>query len=173
MASPKLDLYMLDSYQLDTIMIADTSQYPSNFTISNATIEITPPNYSKVAISFEPRGVNIFRANDLSIDCSDDCVTLPDGIYKVKYSVTPNTTNYIEKQFIRVEEIRQSLRNAFAAVQFDTNILDTESKALKEKLRDADFLISGAIAATANCDIQSAYELYKKAEEILNKINCC
>lgn len=171
--APQLDLMLIDSYNLSTLVIADSSWYPSTFIITNPTLEITPPGFNKITVDFNEKSANIFRADDLGIDCDASCPDLPelpDGIYTVKYSVYPNSTYYIEKNFIRVDKIKDTYRKAFLKVDLGTCYLTNKKKELKNTLKRVKLLIEGSIAAANSCDQESAYQHYKKANEILQSI---
>ena len=167
----KLDLYTIDSKNVSLLAIGDSSSYPNGFTPSNSTIEITPPGYNKVALSFQPNAVNFFRATDLQIDCEGECeVELPDGIWDVRYSITPNSTRFVQKQFIRIEQLSNKYLEAFLLL--DLNESGEESNKLKKELRSAKLLMEGSIAASKDCNMDMSFTLYKKADFIIDSILC-
>src|SRR5690348_9666764 len=99
--TPQLDLLYMDTHNSQTMAIGDASVYPvSGFTISTPTIEVTPPSFPTVSLSFVPRNIMVFNSDTLKISCTDSggCLTtLPDGLYKVKYSVAPAYLYSVEK----------------------------------------------------------------------------
>lgn len=159
-----LDLYLIDTKNSLTLGVADISSYPKNFIISSPSLEVTPPGYNKVSLPFTPKAANFYRASDLGITCSG-CAELPDGIYLIKYSVHPVSTNFVEKSFIRVEQLKNKYLDAFLKLDLECSPTENDIKLKKVKL-----LVEGSIAASLNCDMEKAYRLYKKAEDMLNNI---
>lgn len=171
MAKPTLDLYLIDTRDVLTFGLADISSYPNGFSITNPSLEITPPGYNKSTVSITANAANFYRSADLHLDCDDNCgVALPDGIWEVKYSVYPNSTYYIEKKFLRTEAIEEKHLQAF--LYLDLSDCGEENNKLKRNLRSAKLLIEGAKAASKDCNLDMAFKLYKKAEQIIDNILC-
>lgn len=165
MANPILDLFLIETNSVETIGIADISSYPKNFYILNPSLEITPPGYNKKTVSFTTKAANFYRAVDLGIVC-DGCADLPDGIWHMKFSMNPVSVNYVEKSFIRVEKLKKHYLDIFLKV----DLLEKEDKKLLELLEKVEILISGAIAASIDCNMELAYKLYQKAEAMLDTV---
>lgn len=172
-----LDLLLLDSHSKLSMVIADISQYPPNFNITTPTIEVTPPGYMMESIIFVPSTIQVYTSQMLGITCSNnDCCNtpLPDGVYKIKYSVYPHYENYVNKSFMRVDQLIEKFDKAY--VKLDIFQCDTELKKQQKKIIDniwAD--INGAIASANNCMDKQAMDLYKKADRLLDgllKNNC-
>lgn len=174
MASPNLDLLLIETYSTKTLGIADISIYPSGFTISNPSMEITVPGYNKVNVTFTPRNANVYRSEDLGVFCDDECVDLPDGIYTVKYSVNPNVTNYVEKSFIRVENIKCRYMSAFLTLDLNKDCAVPMTDNNRRELENIRLLIEGSVAAANTCDEVNSRALYRKADDRLSKLlnNC-
>lgn len=175
MQAPKLDLMLLETYSEDTFSLADISQYPTNFSISNPTMEITPPGSGKINVSFTPQSANIYRASDLGIVCDEGCIPLPDGFYTVKYSVAPNGTHWIEKQFLRTTAIWEKYKKAFLKIDLNPDYSCSKKDKVKQELMTIQLFINGATAAANICDQNSSYNLYTKADKMLDRIllDCC
>lgn len=173
MATPILQLMEIDTYDVTTFGLADISFYPPSFTVSNATLEITPPGYPKVTLEFNDHNVNIFRAQDLKIVCDDSCVPLPDGIYTFTYSVFPNATYSITKNFLRVKHIVCKLRKVFLALENECRCPVWYLEDTKKKLSTIKLLIEGAISAANNNDQVTSFQLYRKADDMLDNIIKC
>lgn len=167
----KLDLQLVDTHNLYSFAIADLSNY-GNAVISNASMEITAPGYNKTNVIFVPRTVNIYNSDTLNIVCPDES-PLPDGIYKLKYSVAPNGTNWVEKTFMRVDAIKANYARVFLSVDISCDCNTSYKGVLKNKLRDIKLLIEGSVAAANSCDEEGAYQMYKKANSLLSDIKAC
>jgi hypothetical protein len=172
MTIPTLDLLFLDSHSAKHLVIGDISTYGS-FTVSTPTIEITIPNAGTKVLEFVKGSIQIYNSNTLGITCGDECdaVDLPDGIWKVKYSVAPVYKYYVEKTFIRVEKLMAKFDSVYVKLDF----MQCDDQIKKQ---DKDFLfavqeyIAGAIAAANKCANKSAMQQYRRANEMLdNYIN--
>ena len=85
-----------------TLRVADASQYILNTNPTNNILEVTPPGYDCAVIFNLTEYFNlVLNANNLNIAPSNNnsVVFLPDGLYKIKYSIDPNLTNFVEKRW--------------------------------------------------------------------------
>lgn len=169
MSSPILDITLVESYNNFFLAIGDISTYPTNYTITSPTLEITPPGFNKISVVFSPKNVNYYKSDQIGITCGEEneCVPLIDGIYTLKYSIHPSDKYFVEKQFMRVNGIRNEYSKAFLKV----DLMDCSSlnkKKDKAYLRNIAILIDGAVAETNNCDVDLAYKYYKKAKQLLD-----
>jgi hypothetical protein len=171
MAKAKLDLEIQDLHNIELLGIGDISSYPTNFSIISPSIQITPPGYTKITLPFTPRTMTVYNSTIVGITCTDaedDCglVPLPDGIWKIKYTIAPSNEYFVEKSFIRTYSIERQLGNAFLCV--DLNTCDAKIKLNdKYQLDRIQFLIQGAIADAALCNDIEAMNKYRLAESML------
>lgn len=165
-----LDLTIFNTYQSTSLGIIDVSLYDGN--IINPSLEITPPGFPKVNVEFTPDNINIYNSIHLLPNCDSE-IPLPDGIYTIKYSIQPNQINYVEKSFIRVEEIKCKYQKILLAVDNNCSCNTSGASDLKRQLRSIKLLIEGSIASTNNCDYKTATEMYRKAYSLLDKLKIC
>src|SRR5882757_11114 len=175
---PSLDINIQPTHNPKTIGIADASIYEVNFTINSPTVEITPPGFPKVAIPFIPRSVNILNSNNLFItEVVDESflTILPDGIYKVKNSIQPAVSTYVEKNFIRIDAIKCLYSKIRLSLQLDecTNCSSSEFKKKEKILQRVRLLIEGSVASANIFDDLDAMKKYKQAQELLRSISNC
>lgn len=173
MPAISLDLNLFDTYSLKSIGFADVSAYYNN-TISNPSFEVTPPNFPKINLLFTPKEVNVFKSSDLIPGCPED-QDLPDGIYTIAYSVSPNITTKITKSFIRVAKTVAKLQKAYMAVELDCQCNKSVTDPQKRKLQEAKLLIEASISAANSCDIILAQKILGKASSLIDnnsKCNC-
>ena len=175
---PKLDLLVLDTHNAYTIGIADLSQYPTGFPIVAPTLQIAPPGFPTVALPFTASSMSILNSENLGLSIAgQDQVKLPDGIYRIKYTITPANIHFIEKTFMRTDAIQERFDNAFMTADF--SCADRHfSKAQRDKLDEIYFLIQEAIAAANKCANTLAMNLYNQASKLLDrfqdgKSKCC
>ena len=166
MADLKLDFIITPTYSTKTIAVHDNSTYPNNPpTVGNPTLEISVPGFDTVQVPFNVNELNILNSTTLGITTEGE-EDIPDGVYVINYSVTSSYINYVEKTFLRVEQLQQKFDTAF--MKLDMMRCD---KAIKKQqkitLDTINYYIQGAIAAANNCAVDEAVKLYKKADKLL------
>jgi hypothetical protein len=109
----RLNVDITDTHDFKTLGIADVSWYNPDITIETPTIEILPPGYVHAASPFFMVGaLNIYNSNGVGItkaSCEEELVDLPDGLWKIKYSICPNDKLFIEKFFLKTDKIQCKL----------------------------------------------------------------
>lgn len=176
MADLKLDILVVPTYNTYTLGIADASIYPNNPpAVSAPTIEITVPGFDVVSLPFLVNDFNVFNSLSLGLTTfGQSLLPLPDGVYKLKYTVAPSYLNFVEKTIIRVEQLQEKFDEAF--MKLDMMECDRAIKTQqKVDLNTIYFFIQGAIAAANNCAVAEANKLYNQANMMLNNfiLNNC
>lgn len=173
---PTLKLGLMDLHDQSTLGIVDLSSYaviPDNTQLS---MQITAPGYQTINVTFVPNNVNIYKCSDLGITCgAAECCPLPDGIYDVRYTVLVignAPSSFIEKTFIKIDQILCKFNNIFSKVDLDCNCGSFKQEAYERELEQIDLLIAGSVSAANLCDGVLAYKLYQKADQMLDNI-CC
>lgn len=166
MAVLKLDILVVPTYNTLTLGIADASTYIT--TPSAPTIEITIPGFGIVTLPFVPNDFNIFNSTSLGItSVGDPLLPLPDGVYYLKYSISPAYVNYVERTIIRVDSLQERFDAAF--MKLDMMQCDLAIKTQqKVTLNSIYFFIQGSIAAANNCAVETSNKLYAQASNMLN-----
>ena len=167
----KLNFNIIDTHDFKTLGIVDTSWYNPDITVETPTIEILVPGYSVAASPyFMFQALNIYNSNGLGItkaSCEEDLVTLPDGLYKVRYSICPNDELYIERFFLRIDKLQCQYTQAFLNLDLKC---DTPTSAEKRmKLDEVEFWMKGAISASNNQNAKDAHDFYQKADKLLTQ----
>ena len=176
-SAPSLDLLIFDTHNSLTMAIGDASIYPTGFAVATPTIEITPPSFPRVSIPFVASSVQVYNSFTLGLTSGEGCTNtpLPDGIYKVKYSIYPSYAYYTEKTFIRVERLLSQFDEAY--LKLDLFECDAAVKYQeRQSLALIEDYINGAIAAANKCSNKLAMELYEKANSLMIKFingTCC
>ena len=175
MADLKLDILVLPTYNVLTLGIADASTYPDDPPIVVApTIEITVPNFGVAILPFVVNDFNLFNSASLGITEVGVDQPLPDGIYKLRYSIAPAYINYVDKTIMRTERIQEKFDRAF--LQLDLIECDRAIKTQSSvTLNTINFFIQGSIAAANNCAEYESNKLYAQANNMLDsflKSNC-
>jgi len=175
MADLKLDILVIPTYNTTTLGVADASVYPTDPpVVSGATIDITVPGFGTFVKPFSVNDFNVFTTSNLGITPIGIDQPLPDGVYRLKYSVAPAYINYVEKSIMRVEQLQEKFDGAF--MKLDMMECDRAIKTqAKVDLNSIYFFIQGAIAAANNCADVEATKMYNQADMMLNnfiKNNC-
>jgi len=90
------------------MLFDDTSIYTSSLPVSNQNLQITPPGFSTPTIitSTVPHFRLVLNACMLGIAnptaCASTCPAIPDGIYGINYSVSPNDKVFVSYQYLRI-----------------------------------------------------------------------
>jgi hypothetical protein len=167
MPTLKLDILVIPTFNVMTLGIADASVYPTSPPVVAPTIEITVPGFATVSLPFNTNDFTVYTSSTLGItDVGDTDLPLPDGVYLLKYSVTPAYINFVEKSIIRIDQLQERFDAAF--MKLDMMECDRAIKTqAKVDLTSIYFFIQGAIAAANNCAIDESNKLYCQANKML------
>lgn len=171
-----LNIKIEPTFDIYSIGFMDMSYYQNPSEIIAPSFEITTPIYStKVSLPFFPQKVNIYRSQDLKLNCEEDkYIIIPDGVYTVKYSVFPSETYYVEKSFYRIDNLICKFEEKFLEIDLSFCNCDNKLKSkLKNKLREIRMLIESLIAASNVCDFKKADYIYKYIIKSLHEIGNC
>jgi hypothetical protein len=168
----QLNVEVIENCDCKTLSILDTSYYP--VTPESPTLVIEVPGFKEIQFPFQVGQVNIFNSYSLALSSSNtisSLLDLPDGLYTLTYSVCPNDELYTVKNHLRTCKLEYKFAQEFAKT---VNVCDIDSKFMKE-LQRIEVLIEGAKANAKVCNPEKAVELYKKAKELLDRLNsnCC
>lgn len=161
-----LNILVIPTYSKDTLGMLDASVYDGDPT--SGSIEITPPDYDAVTLSFNWGEYNVFTSEDLEItDAGDDTVPLPDGVYSYTYSITPEDADAITGSFMRIEQLQEKFDAAF--MRLDMMECDKAiKKQSKVELSTIYFFMQAALSAANNCAVYEANQLYTTANRMLD-----
>lgn len=166
--------------------IFDTSVYQTsspNIPISCPTLKVTPPgfNYS-VEITgtkmsdFVEKGHMTITACDLSLqvtNCGNTYSEIPDGIYVINYSVSPNTLVFAEYNYLRISKALNKYNKILCSVDVAACDLPAKIKEKLEKLRLIKMYLESAKSKVEIChEPQKGMSLYNYALKLLNKFDC-
>ena len=168
MADLKLDILIVPTFNTLLLNVTDASVYPTTPpNVSGATIEIDVPGFGLVSKPFTVQSANIFNSSNLGISDEGEYLPLPDGIYKLTYSVAPAYENNVTKTILRVDKLQEKFDGAFMKLDMMEcdRAIKTQSKV---DLNTIYFFIQGAIAAANNCAVDEANKMYNKADKMLD-----
>jgi len=175
---PDLKLALIDLRSAGVIAISDLSTYVTTPDSSHLSMQITVPGGTvAVNVPFVPLNVNVYKAVDLGISCSDDsCCNLPDGIYDVVYTVIPATGQgpnaVIDQKFIKIDTIKCKYQKAFLKIDLECLCHDHTWGNYMKQLNYIKLLIDGSVAACNDTNYAGSYNLYQMANSMLDKMGC-
>lgn len=173
-------LEVLDTLHTDIFRIIDMSVYNSKVPVLDPVLQITLPGFDRPVVF---SGNDIDEGFSLNLtachlevqtqNCDSVRSTLPDGIYILKYSVSPHSVIYVEYNHLRVS----SIMNRYLRVLCEIPLANTEPN--YETVKKLELLAQIKIyieAAKAKVEIahepQKGMELYLFANKLLSKFDC-
>jgi len=172
-----LSLEVPEVANCEIFRIIDTSQYSDNISIDCPELLITPPGFSQPAlIKVQPGfdlNINACALDIQTTDCSSERTILPDGIYIIRYSVSPNDKVYVEYNFLRTT----TLLNTYYKKLCELDITPCEPTStrmdLLYQMKYIRTLIDAAKAKVEYCQSPTeGMELYNFAKKKLAQITC-
>jgi len=171
------------SLEVPTVMnptvlnIIDISVYSDIVPLTCATLNVTVPGFShSVQIDVIPGFAEILTACDLqlqTVNCGSQYVDIPDGVYIIKYSVSPNDIVYVEYNHLRITKALIKYNKILCDV--DIAACDPPAK-IKQKLQELRLIRMYLEAAKAKVEYclepDKGMTLYNYALKLLNKLDC-
>lgn len=163
------------------LRVVDTSVYNSIVGVECPLLEITLPGFVYPVQIAEPDLTIGFMYNltacDLEVQ-TEDCGTiynkLPDGIYVIKYSVSPNEYVYVEYNHLRITHALNRLSGLLCDLEIPADCEPSaEVKRKWDILRDVREYLEAAVAKVETCHHpKEGMELYNYAIKLMDKYEC-
>jgi hypothetical protein len=177
MANHVLSLEVPTVLNTCVMTVMDTSVYTNLIPVTCETLAITVPGFTySVELPVTAGFIENITACDLGLqtaDCGTSYVDIPDGIYIIKYSVSPNEQVYVEYNHLRISKALNMYNNILCGV--DVNACDPPF-AIKEKLEALRMIFMYLQAAKAKVETchepQKGMSLYNYAVKLLKKMGC-
>jgi hypothetical protein len=156
--------------------IDDTSIYTVDLPIICPVLQITPPGFSTPTnITVTPPFNLVLNACTLGIqgsDCGSSSNILPDGIYIIRYSVSPNDKVFVEYHHMRVTQFINRYNQMLCNLELNGCEPDADIKAQLNELRMIKSFIDAAKAKVEDChDDAKGMELLEYARRKLMKLD--
>ncbi len=162
------------------LKVVDNSVYNTDIAVENAILEITVPGYDCPVIFNGLSAGFTLLLNSTTLEIApasnySDLLLLPEGIYKIKYSIKPNKYLNVEYNYLRN---CQQYQNYISAVCDFFNkkctLCDDDVKNFRKDLIWIKELIDAAKFKVEECqDCSEGLELYNEATKLLLKLNNC
>lgn len=157
---PTLDFDIIESGNKKTIVFLDSSEYPER--PGNPLFEVKFPSISEIyKILIRPKEVN--SINTKLLEYSTDIIEFPDGLYSFRYSIDPNATKFVCKDYMRFTKAKCKIKELLLSKDIDTETIN--------KLYKLDIYIQAA-EELADSDKLKAMEYFDLVQKELKKIDC-
>jgi len=174
-----LGLDIFETANLTTLRIADASVY-ADFPATCGLLEIQAPGFNIVKqFDVTPNFNLVLNACSLglqTVGCGETASDLPDGIWKIRYSVSPNDKVYVEYAFLRTT----AFMNKYYQILCDLDMSGCDpSEEVKDKLEELSIIkmyLDSAKSEVEYChELQKGMQVYNYAKSQLDKfaIACC
>lgn len=178
-----LSLESPDTLNSCILKIVDTSAYVDGLPIKCPWLYVTPPGFTQPVIftdsttpSITPGFILNLTACQLglqTINCGSSFSNLPDGIYIIKYSISPNDQVYVEYNHLRITCALKTYQAILCEIDLGTCDPPADIKTKLDKLRLAKMYLDAAKAQVEYCHHpDKGITLYKYAVKLLNKLSC-
>ena len=172
------------SLEVPTVMnpcilpIMDLSVYSDIVPVTCPTLNVTVPGFTySNQIDFVPGSSVNLTACDLGLqieDCDLEFLNFPDGVYIIKYSVSPNEVVYVEYNHLRITQALIKYNNALCDLDVADCEPDCDTENKMAQLRMAKMYLDAAKAKVEYCHApQKGMTLYNYALKLLEKVNGC
>jgi len=160
-------------------MVNDISIYDTSIAVSCPNLQITPPGYIQPASLTVTPGFRLaLNACTMGImsstSCADSCPALADGIWDVRYSVSPNDKVFVEYKHFRIV----AALNRYYGMLCELNLpCCLPSAELQYQLSQLDIIHNYLISAKVTCEdahrFDDAINQYRYAIELMDKMSTC
>jgi len=170
----QLSLEVPDTNNCSVFRIFDTSIYDEHVPVTCGTLEITSPGYNQpVSIEVLPLFNLVLNGCTLGLQqsgCGTVSERLPDGIYTINYSVSPNTEVFVQYHYLRICMTNNKYFNELCKLELAACEPQVEVKEQLQELRLIKSFIDAAKAKVEQCDdLQEGMELFLYAQKRLQK----
>ena len=180
MAQHILSLDVPDTMNLGILRVVDTSVYNSLLPINCPLLEVTLPGFGYTnqftSPVIGPNFIVNLTACDLGIQ-AEQCGTvlsdLPDGIYIIKYSVSPNEIVYVEYNHLRMTKAMTRYQTILCEIDLGTCDPPVAIKDKLNMLRLINMYLQTAKAKVETChNPEKGMMLFNYAVKLLDKMQC-
>ena len=176
----QLSLEVPDTYNPKIFRIIDTSKYVPQMNITCGYLQITGPGFKNpVIIETQPNFSLTLTACSLAlqqVQCGEEQYTIPDGLYNIKYSVSPNELVVVEYNYLRVTNIYNTYFQELGSLEIHGCSVE---QCIKDRLSDLREIKSYIDVAKAKVeyfnDVSTGIEIFKFAHKKLKAYSkgCC
>lgn len=174
----RLSLEAPDTLNICALRVVDTSIYSSSMNIKCATLQITPPGATEANTvdNIQPEFIKNLTACDLKLqlaNCGTTFNNLSDGIYIIRYSVSPNDLVYVEYNHLRTTMALLRIREILCELDVAGCEPDEKTKKKLSRLGELRDQLMAAKAAVEQCQQpRKGMDIYNYVVSQLKKMEC-
>jgi hypothetical protein len=180
MAQHVLSLEVPDTMNKCILRVVDTSVYNDLSTPKCPLLQITLPGFTQPVDITEPDISTGFILNltacDLEVqttNCGTSYNNLPDGIYIIKYSVSPNEYVYVEYNHLRITCALHKVKEIYCDLDLAACDPPKDKKEILNQIRLIQQYLQAAKALVEYChQPKKGMDLYRYAVKLLDKMSC-
>ncbi len=168
-----LDIQVEDTNNCKILKLVDNSIYNPDLEVENGIIEVTVPGYD-CAVIFEVDKDFTLLLTSASLNIApfssySHLLPLPEGVYSIKYSIKPNSSLYVEYNYLRNCGQKQLyIKSICDTFDSECNRCENDFKESIEKLSWIRQLMAAAKYKVEDCDDPEAgLDLYNEANGLL------
>ena len=159
------------------LCIKDTSQYSENLAVECEELLITLPGYSVLVLIKVDKDFDMcLTACTLALqseNCGTEQQNIPDGIYIIRYSVSPNSKVYVEYNHLRVTKLLSQYYEVLCDLDVHPCQPDSDKAELLSEMSYIRTMIDAAVSNVEYCQSPAqGMQIYNYAKQRLNKITC-
>lgn len=177
----QLSLEVPETNNCRVFRILDTSIYDSHLSVDCPKLEITSPGFNEPVVIDVVLGnpitnfSYILNACTLGLQtsgCGSSSEVIPDGIYTIRYSVSPNDKVYVQYHYLRTCQTVNKYFNELCRLEMAACEPEADVKEELDELRLIKSFIDAAKAKVEQCDdLQEGMELLIYAQQRLQKFS--
>jgi hypothetical protein len=178
MEKHQLAIDIPDTLTACILRIVDASIYSDLAPVECGKLQITPPGFSTSYnyTDLQPGFLVNLSTCDIelqTVNCGNIYNDFPDGVYVIRYSVSPQDTVYVEYNHLRITKALNKINSILCCL--DVAGCDPQQP-LKDKLKELQLLQTMLKAAKAKVEYchepKKGMMLYDYAVKLLDKMNC-
>lgn len=180
MSGHRLGLDIYETSNEGILKISDISIYDTILPVVCPQLLITSPGFQFSASIDQSRligGFNlVLTACDLELQtqaCDSRFDTIPDGIYAIRYSVSPSEYVFVEYNHLRLTKEFNRLNKVYCSLDADTCQLDKVKSDKLSKILEVESYLKSARASVEICNKpERGMKQYEYAKKLLDKLDC-
>lgn len=174
----KLSIEAPDTLNICQLRLVDTSIYTTDVPVKCPQLQVTCPGFSKsfYIVNTAPEFILNLSACDLNLQktgCGTTFFPLPDGIYILRWSVSPNDIVYVEYNHLRITAALLKIRNVLCDLDVSgcqpPDLVRAKQNTLREIMDD---LLAAKVKVEDCGQPAKGMEIYNYCLNRLNKIQC-
>lgn len=177
----QLSLDIQQTNNCSLFRVIDTSIYSPDLEVTCPSLEVTAPGFNQpVSVNVSANFEVLITACVLGIqrtNCGTEASVLPDGVYNIKYSVSPNNQVFVEYHYLRNCQVLNAYYLELCNLELAACEPTADVKAQLDELRLIKSYLDAAKAKVEHCnDVQQGMELFIYAKDRLAKFgrsSCC